>query len=64
MKIDKEAHTPNIMLSILAKKGHLRFAEFPISHNEIKTGFVFAFSWRLIKFSAKAFVQVLKLRFS
>ncbi len=61
-EIDKEAHTPNIMLSILAKKRGLRFAEIPISHNERKTGFVFAFSWKLIKFSVTAFFQVLKIR--
>jgi len=61
-EIDTNALTPNIMLSILAKKRGLKFTEIAVSHNKRQTGFIFAFSWKLIKFSFTAFFQVLKIR--
>ncbi len=61
-EIDVDTLTPNIILSILAKKRGLKFTELAVSHNKRQTGHVFGFSWKLIKFSAIAFFQVLRVR--
>lgn len=60
--IDNDSLTPNILLSILAKKKGVKLIEVPISHYKRKTGEEFGFSFKLINFSLRAHIQLLKLR--
>ena len=60
--VDKEALTPNIMISIIAKKKNTRMIEVPITHYKRKTGQVSITNWKLIKFIIKVFWQLLVLK--
>jgi glycosyltransferase involved in cell wall biosynthesis len=55
--------TPNIVLSARAVKDGLRIHEEPVEHRHRRTGTVSIRRWKLCKFSARAFVQVVRLRF-
>lgn len=56
--------TPNIFLSVLAKRAGVNLFEIPIRHQERKTGKVSILRWRLVKFCARAAVELLAFRFS
>ncbi|MFC1620702.1 glycosyltransferase family 2 protein [Candidatus Omnitrophota bacterium] len=60
--VDKETLTPNIMISILAKKKKINMIEVPVTHYKRKTGVVSIANWNLIKFALKGLGQLISFR--
>ena len=54
--------TPSLFLAIFAKTRQYRIAEIPVPHRERQTGVVSIRRWRLFKFCARAFWQLLAFR--
>jgi glycosyltransferase involved in cell wall biosynthesis len=60
--IPPDTLTPSLFFAIFVTKMEFRIAEFPVTHRERNTGVVSIRRWRLIKFCARAFRQLVAFR--
>jgi dolichol-phosphate mannosyltransferase len=60
--IPEDALTPSLFLAVFAAARGYDFVEIPVPHRERQTGVVSIRRWRLVKFCARAFRQLLTFR--
>ncbi len=60
--IPADTLAPSLFLAVFARKNGYRITEIPIPHQERQTGVVSIRRWRLLKFCARAFRQLVVFR--